>query len=296
MDLMEQQVHHWIRQNKHAKPQFAQLFDKHIAAKPTCQWLGDWNPNPYERAKEIADHSKANSALYQVVLYNIPDRDNGGFSVGGSQTTTSYLSWIRKVAAGLSSSESEGFIIVEPDALAFSAVLNDGKKRDRLKLLREALEILRTECRNAYIYIDAGHPGWLDPATAVDLLWDAGIQIADGISLNVANSYTTESCFLYGTKILDSISAVLGIIIDTSRNGAGPPPPEITGEDRWINAATNRLGHSPTLILQQPDLTPLRLHAMLWVKVPGESDGEQHGAPLSGLFWPEGAVVLIAKE
>lgn len=294
MDKMEQSVDVWIRQNNHSQPTIAKLLSRHLASKPVCQWLGDWNINPKERAKEIADHAKSNDALFQIVLYNIPNRDLGGFSANGVQSRSSYLSWVREVATGILS--GEGFIIVEPDALAHAVELDADKKRDRLDLLRETVTILRNCCKNARIYIDAGHPGWLTANVATELLLQAGIQIADGISLNVANSHTTESCFLYGVQITEAISERHGMIIDTSRNGAGRAPPQITGIDTWANVPTNKLGQAPTLRRNELNVFSHRLHGLLWVKIPGESDGPYNGAPSSGVFWPTGALRLIGEQ
>jgi len=40
----------------------------------------------------------------------------------------------------------------------------------------------------------------------------------------------------------------------------------------------------------------LKTRGLLWVKTPGESDGEYDGAPPAGAFWPDGARRLIGYE
>lgn len=294
LDVTQQAVDGWIEENKHTNPHMAELFSRHLTNKPVCHWIGDWTTDPKLRVIDIVNHAKETDSLYQLVLYNVPNRDLRGFSAGGTESRDKYLSWIREVAAGVGS--AEGVIIVEPDALAHSLELDQNRRDERLRVIRDAVTIIRGKCKNAHIYIDAGHPTWLKAEVAVELLTKAGIRLIDGISLNVANSHTTETCYQYGLRILEAISDSHGMVIDVSRNGAGPPPPQITGTDAWANVATNRLGQAPTLSVQSANNFSSRLHGLLWIKVPGESDGEYKTAPAAGLFWPEGAMTLVENE
>jgi endoglucanase len=77
-------------------------------------------------------------------------------------------------------------------------------------------------------------------------------------------------------------------VIDTSRNGAGPPP-EDGSPDHWCNPPGMRLGEAPTT---SPDLP--RVDALLWIKQPGDSDGTCRGAPPAGQWWPQAALELSA--
>ena len=289
---METQVDRWIKDNRWTESQKAEKFHKHIANKATCQWVGDWNARPKEEAARIANHAHANNALYQIVLYNFPNRDTGGFSAGGAGSRQAYIAWVSAIAAGLGS--RSGIIIVEPDAIAHAPELDENSKNQRLSLLRETVTLLRKRCKHAYIYLDAGHSDWLDAGTALGLLLTAGVRFANGISLNVSNSQWTKDCYNYGKRIVEGISEEHGIVIDTSRNGAGPPPPEETGFNAFANPPSNRLGMAPTLRVPPPNIFSNRLHALLWVKVPGESDGDYKGAPRAGVFWPDGAMRLVA--
>jgi len=59
-------------------------------------------------------------------------------------------------------------------------------------------------------------------------------------------------------------------VIDTSRNGRGPwAPPAYPDPQDWCNPPARGLGLAPTLDTGEP-----LLDAYLWVKTPGESDGE----------------------
>lgn len=294
LDATKQQVDDWIQANQYSRPELASLFKRHLATKPVANWLGGWVPNPRQYMNELVEHAKVNDALFQIVLYNIPHRDSGGFSAGGSRSREEYLDWVNEVAMGIGS--AEGIIIVEPDALPHAHEFDQYKKEQRLTILREAVTILRETCKNTYIYIDAGHPKWLASNIISKLLMKAGICSANGISLNVSNNQTTEDCYRYGLKIVESISTEHGIIIDTSRNGAGPPSQNIIGPDAWANSPSNRLGQEPTLSVSPSNVHFNRLHGLLWVKVPGESDGPHNGAPPAGTFWPEGALRLIGKQ
>jgi len=73
-------------------------------------------------------------------------------------------------------------------------------------------------------------------------------------------------------SMLGSIEPATHFVIDTSRNGVGPwqPPAGVYPDAQdWCNAPERGLGFQPTADLEQP-----LLDAYLWVKVPGESDGE----------------------
>lgn len=294
LDVTPQQVDEWIHTNQHSKPELAGLFKKHLSQKPVANWLGDWNPNPRQRVRELIDHAQANNALFQIVLYNIPHRDFGGFSAGGSQSREAYLSWVNEITMGIGS--AEGIIIIEPDALPHANEFDQHRKEQRLATLREAVTNLRKICKNAHIYLDAGHPNWLPASIITELLLKAGIRSANGISLNISNSQMTEDCYRYGLNIVENISAEHGIIIDTSRNGAGPPSEDVTSTDAWANPSSSRLGQQPTLRVSLPNIFSSRLHGLLWVKPPGESDGSYNGAPPAGEFWPEGAMCLIDEQ
>jgi endoglucanase len=71
--------------------------------------------------------------------------------------------------------------------------------------------------------------------------------------------------------MLGDIRPTTHYVIDTSRNGQGPwrPPPAYPDPQDWCNPPDRGLGLAPTLDTGVP-----LLDAYLWVKTPGESDGE----------------------
>ena len=134
--------------------------------------------------------------------------------------------------------------MLEPDGLPQMSDCLDAKKRqERIEMIRYAVDTL-TALPGAAVYLDAGHSAWMPAAEIAPLLVAAGIDKADGFSLNVSNYQWTADLLKYG----HDISARVGgkhFIIDTGRNGNGPP----TGFDKkdernWCNPDGRALGHA----------------------------------------------------
>jgi endoglucanase len=71
-------------------------------------------------------------------------------------------------------------------------------------------------------------------------------------------------------SMLGGAEATTHFVLDTSRNGQGPwAPPAYPDPQDWCNPPDRGLGLRPTLRTGEP-----LLDAYLWVKTPGESDGE----------------------
>jgi endoglucanase len=66
-------------------------------------------------------------------------------------------------------------------------------------------------------------------------------------------------------------AGLINFVIDTSRNGQGPWTPTASYPDAqdWCNPPGRGLGYQPTADTGQP-----LVDAYLWIKIPGESDGE----------------------
>jgi endoglucanase len=78
-------------------------------------------------------------------------------------------------------------------------------------------------------------------------------------------------------------------VIDSSRNGQGPWTPTTSYPDPqdWCNPPDRGLGVRPTA-----DTGHALLDAYLWIKVPGESDGEcTRGLGPTGMVDPEWGIV-----
>lgn len=247
-----------------------------IASQPTARWLGDWNDDILADADEFTSTITEAGNLPVFVAYNIPNRDCGGYSAGGAEDSEAYLDWIEGFADGIG--ERLAVVILEPDATAQTSCLSDEDLAIRFSLLSQAVATFKSH-ENTFVYIDAGHYGWIDADEMAENLGEAGIAEADGFALNVSNFYTTEENITYG----ETVSALVGdkhFIIDTSRNGLGS-----NGE--WCNPEGRALGQNPTVETGH-DL----VDALLWIKPPGQSDGECNGGPEAGEWWAEYALGL----
>ncbi|KOU66438.1 endoglucanase [Streptomyces sp. MMG1533] len=253
-----------------------------IAEQPTGEWIGVENPEQEARGFTEAAEKADRTAL--LVLYNIPHRDCGQYSQGGAADGDAYRTWIDGVAKGIGDRSTT--VILEPDALLHLVDGCTGEEfhEERYALLTEAVGKLQA-LKNTKVYLDAGNAGWGHPDQIFEPLQRAGIDQADGFSVNVSNFYSTKDSIAYG-KDLSSKVGDKPFVIDTSRNGNGP----YTGgnpDERWCNPPGRALGETPTTKTADP-----LVDAYVWVKRPGESDGECKGGPKAGEWWADYALKL----
>ncbi|HEY0803947.1 MAG TPA: glycoside hydrolase family 6 protein [Pseudonocardiaceae bacterium] len=260
-----------------------------IAGQPQGTWL---TPDPGRVRQDAHALAAAAAAVRQtplVVVYNLPHRDCTGYSAGGAADAPAYRAWLASLASGLG--HSAPVVILEPDAIpgALGTCLTATQRNERFGLLAAAVATLTSQT-GAHVYLDAGNPGWIQDAGALAAaLRSAGIGHAAGFVLNVANFYTTASSIAYGHQIAQQLGGA-HFVIDTSRNGNGPATDDGTGAPRWCNPPGRALGHPPTANTGDP-----QVDALLWVKNPGESDGNcRLGAPVAGQWWPQYALQLAA--
>lgn len=250
-----------------------------LAQTPQAKWFTDWSSSRSAQ-QDFGTYlagADARNALPVAVLYRIPQRDCGAYASGGAASGGEYRAWIDRAARALRGHQA--IVIVEPDALAQSRRCGG---EDRVQLLRYATDTLAAA--GAWVYLDAGHAGWVDPDEMARRLVEAGIVRARGFTLNVANHDPTGDEIVYGNRIEAELAA-LGVadrhfIVDTGRNGAA-----VQG-GAHCNAAGARLGRKPSLTFDGA------LDGYLWVKNPGESDGRCRGGPASG-FWDQAALMLL---
>jgi endoglucanase len=103
------------------------------------------------------------------------------------------------------------------------------------------------------------------------------VESVRGFATNVANYQTDDDERDYAGRL----SRLLGgahFVVDSGRNGNG-------STSSWCNPAGRAYGTEPGYV---DDGTAL--DAFVWVKPPGESDGECGGGPPAGEFWPERAL------
>ncbi|WP_314175470.1 glycoside hydrolase family 6 protein [Streptomyces winkii] len=272
---------------KDGKDRQAALMRK-IARQPVAEWIGTDDPAGQARKVTTAAAKADRDAL--LVLYNLPHRDCGQYSKGGAADAGAYRDWVADVMKGIG--KRPATVIVEPDAIPH--VLMKGctpaKYTDeRYQLLNETVGRLQS-LPDVRVYLDAGNPDWVrDPGALVEPMKRAGIETADGFSLNVSNYQTTASNTAYGKKF----SPMVGnkpFVIDTSRNGNGPVEGAGADEEAWCNPKGRALGEPPTT-----KTSDQIVDGYLWIKRPGESDGECKGGPKAGQWWPQYALSLAGN-
>ncbi|MFD5080753.1 glycoside hydrolase family 6 protein [Streptomyces sp. NPDC058371] len=273
-----QQSQLWQRQGR---TQDADLL-KRIAEQPVAQWPAGEDPGSIIRAATSAATQEGRTALF--VAYDIPHRDCGQHSAGGAVDADAYRQWIGRFAEALG--DSKALVVLEPDAVAH---IVDGctpgeYHEEREQLLAEAIVRLKQQ-PNTKVYLDAGNPAWIqEPSKLVEPLRRAGVERADGFSLNVSNFQTDTTTKTYGVQLSQQLGGK-HFVVDTSRNGNGP----LHGDrsQAWCNPPGRALGTRPTT-----ETGEASLDAYLWIKRPGESDGPCRGGPAAGQWWPDYALGL----
>ncbi|GAA4900039.1 glycoside hydrolase family 6 protein [Streptomyces coeruleoprunus] len=259
---------------------------RRISERPAAVWPAGDDPVP-DIARAVGGAAAAGGRTVVLVAYNIPHRDCGQYSAGGAAGAQAYRDWIGAFADAVG--DASAIVVLEPDAVPhlLDGCARGAVREERLRLLSEAVTRLKRQ-PNTKVYLDAGNPAWVrDPVKLVEPLRRAGVDRADGFSLNVANFQTNDVVTAFGTRL----SGLLGgarFAVDTSRNGAGPL--QGGGEEAWCNPPGRALGTAPTLRTGEA-----LVDAYLWVKRPGESDGPCRGGPSAGTWWPEYALGLARR-
>jgi endoglucanase len=244
---------------KQGRPEAARLM-RSMAAVPQAFWFTGGTPKQVRKdVRRTVDAATAAQAGAVLVAYNVPGRDCGGYSAGGARH---YGRWIDGFADGIG--DRAAVVIVEPDALASGCGARYVKRA-----------VTRLKRTIAAVYVDAGHSRWQPATTMARRLKRVG---ARAFALNVSNFRATDELVAYGTEI------GMHFVIDTSRNGQGPKG------TRWCNPPGRGLGAPPTTETGIP-----LVDAFLWIKTPGESDGECRNAPKAGRWWPRYALGLARR-
>ena len=254
-----------------------------IRDRSASVWLnGDGHDSNEALGRMVAD-ADTRGAVPVFVLYNIPNRDCGSHSSGGAAHAEDYRRWIDRIGGALR--ETEAIFIVEPDALAQLNCLPGSDREERLALIRYAAETIGALPRS-HVYIDAGHPFWVNQEQMAARLMAAGVDEVSGFALNVSNFVRTDDNIRYGTYLSNLVGGAR-FVIDTSRNGNGPDE-----NFTWCNPRGRALGEDPRIVADNNS----PLDAFLWIKYPGESDGTCGGGPSAGQWWAEYALELARNR
>jgi endoglucanase len=266
-----------------SRPDDAALMER-LGHQSQADWFGDWTADPPAEIGERVTRIVDAGALPVMVFYTIPYRDCGLYSAGGANDPETYRTWISEAAEGIG--DRPAVVILEPDAIAATDCLTVEQEAERYALLSFAVETLEAKPQ-VDVYVDAGNATWHQAGEISRRLKLAGIDQATGFALNVSNFHTTEVTVEYGRGISAALGAEAGtpFVIDTSRNGNGPW--DEGDSEAWCNPPGRALGTPATVETADP-----LVDAYLWIKRPGESDGECRGAPPAGEWMPEYALEL----
>lgn len=246
-----------------------------LADVPAAIWLlPETHPSgtvgPY--VEGVVQEAQSQGRVAVFVAYGVPGRDCIHSHSAGGTGVEEYVPWIREIsdAAGRGS-----VLVLEPDALA--SLGDCPLDHDRTALMADAVAVLAD---GPVTYVDAGHSGWESSGTMASRLRAVGVDRVRGFSLNVAGYGSVDRERAYG----DALAGQTGgahFVVDVGRAGAGTA-------STWCNPAGQAVGPLPGAVEGQG-----ALDAHLWVKPPGESDGECGGGPAAGEFWSERAVEMM---
>lgn len=177
-----------------------------LASWPQAEWFTDGTPAEAEqRARTLVRRASRTGTVPVLVPYFVPLRDCSQYSSGGAQSDAEYQAWIAALARGIG--KSKAVIVLEPDALAnlpSDCTPNNDPTgevtKGRIADLRYAIEVLERQ-PNTVVYLDAGNSHWQSVGNAAQRLLQAGVEQAQGFSLNVSNFFATGPSDRYGTWV-----------------------------------------------------------------------------------------------
>ncbi|KAF4315553.1 hypothetical protein BBO99_00008824 [Phytophthora kernoviae] len=228
-----------------------------------------------------------------IVVYGIPNKDcDAGYSSGGSvKSTSDYQAFLKELTDAVG--DRKVLYVVEPDAVGLLTKEGScGSAAGYLDNLKIAVEALSANA-NAKLYVDVGY--WmLADSTSASLVAPVLKELGScgkvkGVTINTSNYRSNEEVASYCSNFQTAMgSNDMTCIVDTSRNYNGSPTSD------WCNVATAGVGKPPT-----SETGISNLDYFMWIKPPGESDGECTSGSLTGTaagtFFPEGFKLLWDK-
>jgi endoglucanase len=257
-----------------------------LAKVPQARWFTPDNSVATIRAAvaTYVNGAAAANAIPVLVTYAIPGRDCGSFSAGGFTDAATYDAWIAQVNLGIGATPA--VVVIEPDALTQAITcLTPAQQTARYAMLSYAAQTLGAGS-NRMVYLDGGHSRWLTATQLAQQLKLAGVQYARGFSLNISNFFVTSEEQAYGEQVATLLGGSKYYVVDVSRNGQGPAP---AAPLNWCNPSTAGLGALPT-----GQTAAAHNDADLWIKAPGQSDGNcAPGQPTSGSWYQASAASML---
>jgi endoglucanase len=261
-----------------------------IANAPGERRFWYWNePNPENLVANYLEYtqlSQPNSAVMLTTYSLVHGHCTGSWS-DSPAFVTSYRNWINRLAEGIGNFHVVMFF--EIDALITKGCLSSHGLHVRLvDELNWAIRRLEQD-PHVVLYLDAGAADAVGWQTTADMLRTAGVQYAQGFSLNATHFDWTTTELYYGQRIARALGGA-HFVINTGGNGRGPLVP------------ANRAKNGNEVLCNPPGrgLGPLSTStgykwadAFLWDDNPGGSGGTcVPGAPSTGTYWPAYAAML----
>ncbi|KAH7340943.1 cellobiohydrolase [Rhizoctonia solani] len=274
-----------------------------VANIPTFTWFDVRAKVPtlgtYLADAQAKYKSTGKKQLVQIVVYDLPDRDCHAKASNGELTSANggealYKQYIDDIAAWIAKyPEVRVVAVVEPDSLANlvtnlsdprCAAAQDVYKRSTIYAIQKLNQA------NIYLYLDAGHAGWLgwpanlSPAAQLfgNLLTSAGGSYrVRGLATNVANynaivaaspdpasspnpNYDEQHYISALIPLLQQYNFPAHFIVDQGRSGVQ----NIRDEwGNWCNIEGAGFG------LRPGTSTVAGIDQVVWIKPGGESDG-----------------------
>lgn len=260
-----------------------------LMRRPAAKWFGDWNKDVQGDVDAYVTAAAAVGRLPVLTAYNMFNRDNGGHSSGGAKTPEEYRVWVDSFVAGIG--DRPALVIVEPDSLSqIGSLPTEPMRTERTQLVAYAADALasRPLVRS---YLDGGNATWIRADEMADRLAAAGVARTAGFAIGVANYDSTDVSCTYGHQVAQELAARgapgVRFVIDTSRNGNGAMDGSGQHVD-YCNPSGRRLGVPSSIGVGGAEY-------LLWIKVPGDSDGMCGTAPdvPAGAFSPFLAEALV---
>jgi endoglucanase len=237
-----------------------------ILQTPIAQWLNTPAETTTQIIKENIAFSEQDGGIPAFVAYNIPFRDLGGAAGGGAESAEQYADWIDAISETIA--DKPAIIILEPDALAgIPGIKDESARRQRIDLLRDALQKFADNNAHTAVYLDAGHSKWQTVDVVVDLIKqvDATGDLVHGLALNVSNQRPEKEIREYAEQIWQKLDYKPYILIDNSMNGAANTAALMD----WCNAPGEKIGNLDDVYFDKNEYVE-----EIYVKGPGESDAD----------------------
>ncbi|KAG8961663.1 hypothetical protein FRC05_005837 [Tulasnella sp. 425] len=270
-----------------------------VAKIPNFTWFDTADKVPTLSTYLADAQSQSSKSIVQIVVYDLPDRDchakasNGEYHIANNGVAL-YKAYVDSIASAVSAYPGVRVVaVVEPDSLANLVTnMSDSHCANAhdayLQCTTYVLQKLN-QC-NIWLYLDAGHAGWLgwqanqDPAAQLfaQVYKSATPNRVRGLATNVANynalHATTPDPITQGNPCVDELSYVQALgpklasngfpahfIIDQGRSGQQ----NLRGQwGDWCNIKGAGFGMRPTTSTPDP-----MIDAIVWVKPGGECDG-----------------------